>query len=268
MFHANESCVTVWNEKEHVLMFEQKGDKFNPFARGLTKTLSAQFSPDFSISVAMKEITEKKHKKRGRFYGNQTDRNIVLWVTDGLLPKYRDERFDIIKKTLEVRKWIPIAAQIPVGCSHLRLATKIDFICQNEKKEIILIELKCGFDDYFNVHNQGFFQYPFQEVHISFRNKSFLQLLLTLFLFFHSKNDWNQKSFGGAYICHVFESSPDNFFSELISLPFWTFCCSEIMEQAILCLKQSKNQNKRKRSLLIQNGAKRARYAHNRQSGV
>lgn len=260
MSHPDESCVTLWNEKEQVLTFaERKGQRFS-YARGLTKTLSAEFSPAFSISVAMKDIQEKKQKKRGRFYGNQADRNLVVWVNEGIFPKDNDPRFDAIRNALLEKKWIPIAAQVPVGCSHLRLATKIDLICQNIQKELIIIELKCGFDDYFDVHNQGFFNYPWQDISMSFRNKAFLQLLFTVFLFFHGKNDWNQKKFNGAYILHIFESSPGKFSFKWSSLPFWTFCCRELIEQSILCLKNSKTQNKRKRAQVMKNGAKRARY--------
>jgi len=258
MSHPTESCLVDWDEKEKLLFFPEKIPKF---ARGLTKTLVAQFSPVFSFSVALSDIA-RKPKKRGRFHGNQTDRNIVLWIEKGL-SDFQDPRFEAVRRVVKEKRWIPVAAQIPVGCSHLRLATKIDFICQNIHKEIIILELKCGFDDYFNVHNQGCFQYPLNMVHISFRNRAFMQLLLTCFLFFHCQNEWNRQKFQGAYILHVFESDTTNQFdAKLSALPFWMFCSSEIIEQILFYLKQSRNENKRKRSTLIQNGTKRAKYGY------
>lgn len=279
--HSSVSCRVIWNEKEQVLVFPASPLKVDPcvaqgvqtqqvvshgvvahgvYARGLTKSLIAQFSPNFSISVAMKDLP-KKTKKHGRFYGNQADKYVVRWIEKGLCPKDNDPRFLMIREAVMLKKWLAVAAQVPVGCRHLRLATKIDMICQTLQKRIILVEVKCGFDDYFDIHNQGKLAYPWSYMSMSFRNKAFLQLLFTTFLFFHAENDWKQYDFGGAYILHIFEKDGSLQY-KWYPLPYWTFCCLETLQQSIQCLKTSKNLNKRQRTQAIQNGAKRARYAY------
>jgi len=257
----SEKCVVAWDEKERVLTFPVAGSERKLFARGLTKTLSAQFSPEFSISLVLKALKTIKKKKHGRFRGNLADHQLSTWANEGVLPGFNmDPRFDYIRNVLVEQQWIPVSAQLPVGCLHLRLATKIDLLCRDSDGKIILVELKCGFDDYFDVHNQGFMNYPFQHIPTSFRNKAILQLMITTYFYFHTRHRFHQYPYGGSYLLHVFEAEDCSLRHTLKPLPFWAFASPGLVQQVLLLLKQSKNQNKRKRVQLMQNGSKRVRY--------
>jgi hypothetical protein len=262
-----KKCHVSWDEKERVLTFPVPGATRRLFARGLTKSLSAQFSPEFSISLVLKSLNTIKKKKHGRFRGNLADQQLSTWANEGILPGLNmDSRFDYIRNIIVEKEWIPVCAQLPVGCKELRLATKIDLLCRDAQGKIIIIELKCGFDDYFEVHNQGNMSYPLQHVPTSFRNKSILQLLLSTYFFFHTEHRFNRYTFGGSYLLHVYESPNGTLMHTLEPLPFWAFSSTDLIQQLLLLLKQSKNQNKRKRVQLMQNGSSRVRYRFNKKT--
>ena len=174
--HDHSICLASWDDERRVICFGEE------WARGLTKTLDAEFAPQFSFSVALKQVADVKAKKHGRSHGNKIDKILSDWANSGIKPKTDNLYFLAITKALESLCLIPISAQIPVGCLHLRLATKIDLLCQNLKGQYCLIELKCGFDDYWDICGQGNFNAPFDHIPMSFRNKSFLQLFMTLSL--------------------------------------------------------------------------------------
>lgn len=261
-----KKCVVAWDEKNKVLVFPPDGEgktgDRSSYARGLTKSLSAEFVPEFSISLVMRDLEHARPKKRGRFKGNLADKQLSLWANEGILPpphKDQDDRFGHIRNVIINQRWIPVSAQLPVGCKELRLATKIDLVCKDMEGRIILVELKCGFDDYFDVHNQGFMSYPFNELPTSCRHKTVLQLLLTTYLFFHTEHRFSNFPFLGSYTLHIFEKPDGTMDSTLKPLPFWAFSDPEVLQQALLLLKKSRYQNNKKRKQIMNNGSRRVR---------
>jgi len=250
----------TWSEEHNVLIF-QPG---NTYARGLTKTLIADFTPEFSATVALKGVSRIKAKKHGRKEGNLTDRHINQWASDGKLPPPgHDLKFDYIHQVLKDRRWLPLAAQFAVGCSELRLATKIDLIVQDLLGVIRILEIKCGFDDYFDIENQGSMRYPWTHVPASFRNKAFLQLFMTEYLFRHSQHPLRDKPYAGAYLLHVYEADDQGTLNHTLDpLPAWCGedLSSETLAQCLEVLKQSRFQTKNDRKRTMTNGFRRARY--------
>lgn len=248
-----------WNEAQKILIFEPG----HTYARGLTKTLIADFTPEFSATVALKAVPHIKAKKHGRREGNRTDEHLSRWANEGVeLPPGKDAKFDYIRQVLRERRWLPVAAQLAVGCQELRLATKIDLMVQDLQGRLYIIELKCGFDDYFDVQNQGHMKYPFEHVPLSFRNKSFLQLMVTEYLFQHARHRFSapHKTYAGAYLLHVFEEDDQGTIQHTLEpLPDW--CRSrETLDQCLAVLQQSRYQNKNDRKRTMTNGFRRARY--------
>lgn len=258
-------CRVNWDPEHRVLIFPQSNARQrgrSVFARGLTKTISAAFSPEFSISLVLKAVPVIKTKKHGKRVGNMVDEQLNTWANSGLQPcNYAEDGYFIqIRTAIEEQKWIPLCAQLPVGCVELRLATKLDLLCLDLKGRVIIVELKCGFDDYFDIHNQGCMMYPFQHVPTSFRHKAWLQLLLTTYLYFHTDHPYRNRPFGGSYILHVYEKANGNLTSSLKPLPYWTYASNEMLQQCLCVLQKTRFQNQKDRRRLIQNGARRSRY--------
>lgn len=253
--HHHVHCSATWEPTKKVVLL----DDGRTYARGLTKTLNAQFSPEFSFSLALRGV-EKKAKKHGRANGNKIDKYLSIWANTGKKPKCQDPYFACIEKALQEKEWIPCASQVAVGCADLRLGTMIDLICQDLHGNYFIIELKCGFDDYWNDYTQGQFKAPFDAISISYRNRAFLQLLFTSYLYLHSSKKASEK-FGGAFVLHIFEDPDDNITYDMKPLPFYF---QTHLAEALTCLAYTKNQNKRQRDSEVRNGVKRARVKVNR----
>jgi hypothetical protein len=259
MSHVHCHQPPEWNIGYQALKF-----KDGTWARGLTKTLEAVLSPDFCVSVALSQRPAKQGQKNGRKLGTKVDQMLTQWTTTGKKPRQSKAQpmFDAVVEALAERSWLPLKAQVPVGCHDMRLATRIDLVCQTLSGEIVIVELKCGFADYWDDHQQGFIKYPYQNEHISCRNKAFLQLLLTTHMYLHAQP--SPVAFAGSYVLHIFRSSADNSSVKFAwhPLPYWMFCDRERLDQVVEVLKLTRDQNMEARKRIARNGRKRAKYRH------
>jgi hypothetical protein len=242
-------CSGHWDEQRKVILLNDG----HSFARGLTKTLDACFCPDFSIRVVLSQLKRKKAKRSGKFIGNKVDRELDRWVKKKRL-KNPHPYLLLIQNVLKQNEWTPIASQLDLACSALRLGTRIDLICENNEKELIIIELKCGFEDYYDVANQGNMLYPFTDVEISCRNKHYLQLWMTSWLFFHCQHSLSGRKVANAYVLRIFNESQ----VELNPLPYWLVADGERLRECIKVLKRCKNDTKRNRMRILKNGSQRS----------
>ena len=251
-----KACCASWDEERKVIVLDDR----HTFARGLTKTLSACFSPDFSIAVTLKGVTEIKQKKRGKYIGNSIDKQLTDWIErTGVQPNASDPRLIRIMDVLKEQNWTPVTSQLALGCSSLRLGTKLDLLCRDSNGCLIIIEVKCGFDDYYDICNQGNFQYPFEDVAINFRHKHFLQLWVTRWLFTHSRHEYSEEPLNNSsYVLRIFENKHSEIDSELCVLPEWL--CDHKLTLCLRVLESTKNLNFRTRNRILKNGSKRSRY--------
>ncbi len=239
---SHDHCLPIWHTK--ALKFG------NIFARGLTSTIQTDFAPEFSSCFAMKSVGSGGRKRtRGRARGNALDRSVQKWVTEGKVPK-NNPYMTSLAAEISRRGWLPVSAQATAGCQELRLATKVDLICTNEKQQIILIEIKTGYAYYFDVHNQGCFRFPFDSISMSCRNLAFLQLLFTTYLYLHARPNI---AYGGSYLIHLFEEDQ----CQCVPLPTFFFSDPEVLPTALECMRRSKNKNKRTRQCELTNGKRR-----------
>jgi hypothetical protein len=252
---SKKNCCASWDPKRKVILLADG----HTFARGLTKTIAATFSPQFSVSVTLQGVPKIKNKKRGKWMGNCIDYQLTEWVTTGKLPTNPNEKLVKIQATLAEHKWTPVSSQLTLGCSVLRLGTKIDLLCQTEDDEIVIIELKCGFDDYYDVSNQGNMEYPFEHIQTSFRSKHYLQLWLTQWLFQHCPHEFSDRKIAGSYILRIFENETSEVVSEVIPLPEW-LNDDELLDKCLAILQSTKHMTSKKRNRVLMNGSQRSRY--------
>jgi hypothetical protein len=46
-------------------------------------------------------------------------------------------------------KWRPLASQVTVGSTMHRAATRVDLVCRDEQDRFILLEIKCGYPNWY-----------------------------------------------------------------------------------------------------------------------
>lgn len=77
----------------------------------------------------------------------------------------------------------PIRAQFPVGHELLRIGTAIDLLCKDQRGDYVVVEIKRGFDVYYEAHTEHTMQPPWHAMNDSPHNQHQIQLGLTLLMF-------------------------------------------------------------------------------------
>ena len=192
LFPCTPRCSGAWDERNCVIRMEPTGD----FARGLVKTLDMLFSPTLSAACAIRGTRQRKQSKNGRMNGIVVDELVESWVRTGCLSDtHRSNAYLMaVIQYLADNSLTPIATQFPVCCARLRVGTCVDIVCRTHTNAVVLIELKCGFDDYYDVANQGNMSHPFRDLPATYRNRHLVQLLLTTYLYTHCVQTENLES--------------------------------------------------------------------------
>ena len=170
------------------------------------------------------------------------------------------EKLVELQRILKEREWTPMSSQMPLGCLDLRLGTMVDLMCSTKDGKLVIVEIKSGFDDYYDIQNQGNMMYPFEDVPQSCRNKHLLQLLFTTWLFFHGSHVLNNIQVEKSVIIHLFTNYNEEIQSEVIDLPFWLYGATDkYLKHGLRVMKNVKSMNKRQRTNVMVNGARKVR---------
>lgn len=133
---------------------------------------------------------EKKNLKGGsrggKRTGSQVDRELTQWTREGryeFLPTRKIHPYTTkLINAFKAWGWRPVSAQHPVGTKAFgSVATAIDLIVKNEQGDIILVEIKCGYDGYWEKPN-GQFAAPFADIPNTPCGQAMAQLIFGHFL--------------------------------------------------------------------------------------
>ena len=92
-----------------------------------------------------------------------------------------------IWQCLRMQQLRPVATQVPVGVKEWRLGTAVDIETHNERGEMVLIEIKTGYDTYYHKHTSTPLQHLKGGINDSPANQHQLQLLVTCELYRQTK---------------------------------------------------------------------------------
>ena len=121
-------------------------------------------------NACKENLISDEAKRKTKFYWNRKRNNVISLII----------KFWWFLKKFNLK---PIYHELPVGNPNLRIATRIDVVCQNENNQKwVLIEIKTGFDRYYNCSN-GYMDIPLQNFKNSIKNQHQLQLLMNQTLF-------------------------------------------------------------------------------------
>jgi hypothetical protein len=82
---------------------------------------------------------------------------------------------------IDTMKWQPLRSEFNIFDEALRIGTSIDFVGVNEKGELILVEVKCGFTNYFD-RSQGPMLHSLYELSDSPHHQANLQIITAAML--------------------------------------------------------------------------------------
>jgi hypothetical protein len=237
--------------------------------RGLTKTLSSLFYPEFSLTTVLEQCPKKKPKKNGLRVGNLVDHELRFLV--GARDNFKvvanpawHPRTHLIHRFLDSKGWSAISTQCDLGCECLRLGTRVDLVCVNGEGQAVLVEIKNGFDNYIDVDGQGCMLFPFDKVPQTVRNQHLLQLMFTKWLFEHCAHEHSDLVLAECVVVRIFENQEGNLRAEAYVQPDWVVN-AEVKVEAVRMLKNSRFQTKRKRQRLKAAGRARAKRRRDKQ---
>jgi hypothetical protein len=236
-------CRASWDSRRRVIVLTDG----HTFARGLTQTIHATFAPQLShVPLTKKRRQFHNGRASGTEVGLLVDRQVEQWVNRNKYFTMPHPMFLEIRKVLSGRSWVPIVAQLPVGCDKLRLGTKIDLLCRDSNLQLVILEIKCGFDGYYDTETDARMLAPFEKVACTFRNLHFIQLMLTSWLFSHQHTANYNHQLTPSYILRLFHDPADDITYELCALPE-----SGCAEQVIATLLANRDMTKKARALLL-----------------
>jgi len=165
-----------------------KYGKYNWVGRGITSIIKQTFfPPDWDLYKVAGRNGD------GAEGGKRVDRELGEWTkliqTEAKPSTIRAHMDKWSPSTLQIvdlfrrKQWIPVDAQVVVGCTTSRLATAIDIVARHfESNRLILIELKTGYDGTFVEYTGHNMLSPFSHLAATPRHFAWLQLTLTWML--------------------------------------------------------------------------------------
>lgn len=130
----------------------------------------------------------------GRFIGSRVDREISAWASSlgQLKCNEKDNKpFHAYTQRL-IQKfkewgWKPVQGQYCVGTLSTGVGTAIDLLMRDREGRLVAVELKCGFDGYFQTP-VAMMKPPFQKIPCCPLNRARMQLLFGYALLLLSSN--------------------------------------------------------------------------------
>jgi len=130
---------------------------------GITTLIPRKFFHRKWTHLHIAGVSGKKKKVSGSERGSLIDKQITHWANLVINAKSKRsltaiDRF--VEKThpytkkfiyyLRANGWTPVAAQLPVGDTHRRVATALDLVVRDLKQRLILLEIKAGYNQTFD----------------------------------------------------------------------------------------------------------------------
>lgn len=120
---------------------------------------------------------------RGRLAGKRVDRELKKWTEDcvrGIIVSEAEEKkrsmsTNMLIAAFQREGWTPIEAQGIIGIPDARLATSFDLTLRNEAKELVLVEVKRGFDGIWKASNKQKLEKPVSSVPATCENLAIIQ---------------------------------------------------------------------------------------------
>ncbi len=192
-FSWEERCFKKISNRDPVVLGGGKKRREETYVKGLLPALKRMFWPTYQYNEPSYKNTKNtglKSQKHGIYRGDLVHTQIELYVNKGGLPildsLYGDEGIHefTVRALLALREWKlrPVVSELLVYDARSNVATKADLLCLNSKGELVLIEWKCGMDNYFFAANDTM-RGPLENVYSNCpSNQAYIQLMFTKIL--------------------------------------------------------------------------------------
>ena len=177
---------------------------------GLCSRLKETFYPTFQAKYVCKK--RKRNSEDPLERGKRVDRELIQSIRSGCLPCFHPYTKKILA-AFSIWKYRIKEGQIRIFDAELNIATAIDLVVYNEQNDLIVLEIKTGFEGY-HLKSTHFMENPLESFKNHACNQHFLQLgVMCSFL----KKHYSFDSFDQAYVIRVDDKGVTRY-----KLPEWT----------------------------------------------
>jgi hypothetical protein len=158
------------------------GTRYSGLHRPLRKYFYPKYVYDDVRTTAGAPIVSGSGNRCGRGRGTRVDLEVSALIRTGGRPDASHHKFTHkLFAALAALRLRPVAAQVLLAAPGMRVATFVDFICvetgPGADGRPVVCELKCGFDNYANLHTNHSLEPPFADRSDSPNHQHILQLL-------------------------------------------------------------------------------------------
>ena len=177
---------------------------------GLCSRLKETFYPTFQAKYVCRK--RKRNAEDPLERGKRVDRELMESIQSGCLPRFHPYTHKILA-AFSIWKYRIKDSQIMIFDLGLNIATAIDLAVYNEQNELIIVEIKTGFEGY-HLKSTHFMETPLETRKNHSCNQHFLQLgMMCTFLQKHHSLD----RFDHAFVIRVDDQGVTRY-----KLPEWT----------------------------------------------
>lgn len=128
--------------------------------------IKTNYYPDYvfrpNATIVTSVLTKVRHgEKKGMARGRLVDNQIQKWIKHALClepsRQFKTKKLHLFARAfIELTKkldWKPIGTQVVVRDERCNIATLVDSVFVNAKGQVVVVELKTGFDGYNDVSN-------------------------------------------------------------------------------------------------------------------
>ena len=182
MGHARHKTIRRVHNSFRITLTENDNKNGNiRLLKGLCNELKNAFYADYDYYRVSKKSKSKPSKKRkrgdgGKERGKRVDEELSRYVLDQV--ERKTYHLYTIKCIRALKHWgyQPSTCQVNIYDEDIGIATAIDCLVLNRKKEMVLLEIKTGFEGYHD-ESTHFMTKPLTGIANTPKNQHFLQLL-------------------------------------------------------------------------------------------
>lgn len=131
--------------------------------------------------------------EQGKQLGSRVDREILYWASNQELPRKAHRYSKQLVATFTKLDWKPLASQNIVGVPECKFATAFDLLLENKEKELVLVDVKTGYETHWSESNGQTLSRPLQDLPSSSESHSWCQMAVTAIGFIASNFKKTQK---------------------------------------------------------------------------
>lgn len=184
----DQSNDVVYFSREERCFKRKSAERAELYVRGLLPKLKKVFWSSYEyekpVYSALKKTGSVRGKLGGLYRGDMVHHQLELCTNKGIEAAkiVYDGLHSFTEKAILAMiqwEWRPIIAEMPVYNEATNVATKIDLVCLDKHEDIVLVEWKCGMENYLckgNAEMDGPFKGLYSNCPL---NQAYVQLLFT-----------------------------------------------------------------------------------------